>query len=317
MANTYKKDLAPRRTKKKTKKKRGGTVLFLLFIAIAVFIILKIDDGSSLLDSKVAVPSDNIQTNFEVNLDELSALITDDMYTFTAEQSDIDGLYKVAEEYPEYGDKIKFFIKHIGAYSQMAVSTILMAPEKIDFILLEPFSNGDDGAYEAEISIKEGEVPFLIQYDSRWAFHTYGDSAMGNTACGPTSLSMVAIGLTGNTEYTPTYVSDFAMNNGYYVNGSGTAWSLFTDGATYFGLIGEAIPLDKDTMCNRLNNGEEIIASMMAGDFTRGGHLIVIHGYGSGGFEVYDPSSIERSEKTWSFDRLNSQIAQLWSFRKA
>ena len=252
-----------------------------------------------------------------MDLSELSNLITDDMYTFTANQSDIDELYKVAEEYPKYREKINFFVEHIGAYSQTGVVTILMAPEKTDFVLLEPFIKDEGSAYDAEIGVQDGEIPFLIQYDSRWAFHTYGSSAMGNTACGPTCLSMAAIGLTGNTEYTPPYVSDFATNNGYYVQGAGTAWSLFTDGAASFGLFGEAIPLDENTMRNRLDNGEVIIASMLEGDFTRGGHLIIIHSYGTNGFRVYDPSSIERSGKAWSYEKLHPQFAQLWSLREA
>ncbi|NLW64830.1 MAG: hypothetical protein GXY26_01155 [Clostridiales bacterium] len=322
MISTYKKETKRRKARKQAEKKQGKALPAVLIIAIAVFILLKTNSTSSNSifsppDRKAAASCDNIQTNFEVDLNELAALITDDMYTFTACQSDIDELYKTAEEYPEYRDNIHFFIEHIGAYSQAGITTILMAPEKTDFILLEPFSKDDGSAYEAEISVQKGEIPFLIQYDSRWAFHIYGSSSMGNTGCGPTCLSMAAIGLTGNTGYTPPYVSDYAMNSGYYVYGAGTAWSLFTDGAADFGLRGEVIPADEETMRDRLKKGEVIIASMQEGDFTRGGHFIVIHGCGTDGFMVHDPSSIMRSGIVWSFDRLYPQIAQLWSLSRA
>ena len=42
------------------------------------------------------------------------------------------------------------------------------------------------------------------------------------------------------------------------------------------------------------------------------GHFIVIYGYGIGEFRVYDPSSVARSGETWSYARLEPQIAQLW-----
>ena len=41
---------------------------------------------------------------------------------------------------------------------------------------------------------------------------------------------------------------------------------------------------------------------MLPGDFTTSGHFIVIYGHNFLGFKVYDPNSIERSERTWSYD---------------
>lgn len=70
-------------------------------------------------------------------------------------------------------------------------------------------------------------------------------------------------------------------------------------------------------MRERLDAGEVIIASMLPGDFTTSGHFIVIYDYGLFGFNVYDPNSIELSRRTWSFDKLEGQTAQLWSFKKS
>ena len=54
--------------------------------------------------------------------------------------------------------------------------------------------------------------------------------------CGPTSLSMVATGLTGNTSFTPKYVADMSVNMGYYVDEVGTDWTLMTAGASELGI---------------------------------------------------------------------------------
>lgn len=69
-------------------------------------------------------------------------------------------------------------------------------------------------------------MPYLLQYDSRWCFHAYGSSVMGFTACGPACLSMAAIGLTGNTLYTPAYVADMSEAGGPLRHGRG--YSLVT-----------------------------------------------------------------------------------------
>ena len=139
---------------------------------------------------------------------------------------------------------------------------------------------------------------------------------MGITGCGPTCLSMVAIALTGDATATPARIADYAESAGHYVDGAGTAWTLFTQGASAFGLTGEAISLDEATMRERLDAGEIIIASMLPGDFTTSGHFIVIYDYGLFGFNVCDPNSIELSRRTWSFSKLEGQTAQLWSFKK-
>ena len=170
---------------------------------------------------------------------------------------------------------------------------------------------------ENAVSVKKGEIPYFIQYDSRWGLLDYGSGPMGFTGCGPTCLAMAAAGLTGNADFTPDDVADYAEANGYYVTGAGTAWSLFTDGAAAFGLTGRQMALDESDMKDVINSGGVIIASMQSGDFTTEGHFIVIWGYGLGGFKVYDPNNIEKSSRTWSYTRLKPQIAAVWSITAA
>lgn len=95
--------------------------------------------------------------------------------------------------------------------------------------------------------------------------------------------------------------------------GTGTMWSLFTEGAAAYGLTGEEIPLDESVMNSCLGSGAVIVASMLPGDFTQSGHFIVIYGLGDGGYRVHDPNSAGRSAQTWTYERLSGQIANLWS----
>ena len=44
------------------------------------------------------------------------------------------------------------------------------------------------------------------------------------------------------------------------------------------------------------------------------GHFIVIAGYENGAFRVLDPNSRANSEKSWSYETLESQIKAIWSF---
>ena len=175
----------------------------------------------------------------------------------------------------------------------------------------------EQGDVSVNIELTPGEIPYLLQYDSRWAYHGYGSSYMGYTACGPTCLSMAALALTGNPAYTPPFVADWAEANGHYVPGAGTAWTLFTTGAAAFGLNGTAISAGEEDLTARLERGEIIVASMLPGDFTTSGHFILIVKSEALGFRVYDPNSMALSRKYWTYDTLAPQIAQLWSLTAA
>lgn len=301
---------------RKKQKKRGcfgKMVFFLLFMTVAVIAVLKV--SGILGGSSVKVPTDNIKVDFSVDFEVLSNQIDARGGDFTASDSDIEFLKKIAAKQTRYSQEINFFIEHISAYSQMAVNTVILSPEKISFVLLEPFA--EIQGYDSGVKVRKGTVPYFIQYDSRWGFAEYGGGVIGYTACGPTCLAMAAAGITGDESYTPLYMSEYAEQNGYYVSGTGTAWSLFTNGVSEFGLAGQEISVDEYDMFKRLRRGEVIIASMSYGDFTYSGHFIVIYGYALGSFKIYDPSSIERSERTWSIEQLNGQIAQLWSISAA
>ena len=96
----------------------------------------------------------------------------------------------------------------------------------------------------------------------------------------------------------------------------GTAWSLLSEKCTVFGVYAEEVGLDEDAMAEAVTNGHPIVACVGEGDFTTGGHFIVITGYKDGKFTVNDPNSVIRTNKTWDFDTLSKQIDGIWAYYK-
>lgn len=171
-----------------------------------------------------------------------------------------------------------------------------------------------DGEFSVEVSTSE--VPLFLQYDERWGYADYGTSFLGLSGCGPTCLSMVYTYLTQDGSMNPLKMGDFSMNQGYLTDDNDTSWQLMTDGATTLGLTSEELTLSETTLIEALKSGKLIICSMSAGDFTSNGHYIVIRDYEDGKFYVNDPNSKIRSEASWTFERLEGQISNLWAISK-
>ncbi|MEE0776104.1 MAG: papain-like cysteine protease family protein [Bacillota bacterium] len=164
------------------------------------------------------------------------------------------------------------------------------------------------------IAIGDRDIPLLLQTDVRWANEPYGDDTVSKSGCGPTCIAMVAQGLCGS-DTAPDEVAAYSEDNGYFDAGSGTRWTLMTEGVAAFGLRGRELPLDEGSIRNALNGGTPIIASVKPGDFTDKGHFIVFAGLAKNGeVIVNDPNSKSRSERTWPLDRLIPQIKNLWCF---
>lgn len=253
-----------------------------------------------------------INNEYVLDMDGMDALLQPEDYTFIPTEDDLTILQSLEEQYPEYAEKIQFFIDHIGAYHQTAVNNVIVAPEKIDFVLAERFATQTETG-EWNFSLEGLSLPYYIQYDHRWALHPYGNGVMGYTGCGPTCFAMVSAAVTGNQDITPDRVADYAIDRGFYVSGSGTDWRLFTEGARELGFHGKMIYPDESIMKQELWNGNYLVVSLRPGDFTRVGHFVVIHSCDEEGFWLYDPNSIERSSRVWPYETLLSQIAQVWT----
>ncbi len=210
--------------------------------------------------------------------------------------------------------RVQDVIDRCQDYPEDLLKMLSRNPDMLDFVLDYPEKQGQvfaDTIGDVEI----GEVPLLLQYDPRWGYGDYGASSVVVSGCGPACLAMVAAGLTGDNTITPYAVAQYAGQEGYYVYGAGTAWSLMSRGASRFGVEGEELPLMKSKMESALEEGRPIICVVGPGDFTTSGHFIVITGMRDGQFTVNDPNSAERSNKLWNYETLEPQISNLWAFR--
>ena len=186
-------------------------------------------------------------------------------------------------------------------------------PETIDFV--RDYQTKKDVPPAENIGeVTAGVIPHLLQWDERWGYQIYGDNMIAVNGCGPTVISMVASGLTGDNTITPYRVAKFAEQNGYYEGDAGTSWALMTKGAAQFGVYGEEMGLSEEAVFSSLENGNPIICSMSPGDFTTTGHFIVLVGIEDGKIRVNDPNSVKRSEKLWDYETLYPQISNLWVY---
>jgi hypothetical protein len=111
---------------------------------------------------------------------------------------------------------------------------------------------------------------------------------------------MVVSSLT-DTTVDPVQVSAWAEQNGYKAPDSGSYHALIPDGAAHFGLAVEgAAASEAQKIVDALASGQLVVAIMGPGQFTKGGHFIVLRGVtAEGKILVADPASRSRSEQTW------------------
>lgn len=215
----------------------------------------------------------------------------------------------------ESNPKIAEILEQPERYPEELLEAVAYEEELADFALAYPEKKDIPPADSIE-ELQPGEIPELFQWDDRWGYVWYGDGPLGVTGCGPTTLAMAAAGLTGNEKITPAAVAEFAEENGYYVEGTGTSWRLMEEGCEAFGLRGREMVLDKPLVFAELEKGNPVICSMKPGDFTIKGHFILLTGLEEGKIRIHDPFSRDNNQKRWEYEELEPQINNLWVFEK-
>ncbi|MGX8710085.1 MAG: C39 family peptidase [bacterium] len=231
--------------------------------------------------------------------------------TGTIPEETAETLQAMAAQNPKAGP----ILQNPGRYPERLLESLARNPELLDFTLDYPEKKGTS-AKNIDLSGKDrqGRIPLLMQWDEDWGYASYGDGIIALDGCGPTCLSMVAVGLTGDSALNPKSVAEFSEKNGYLDANGSTLWTLMSKGAKDLGLSSREIPLDESLMAQELAKGHPIICSLRPGDFTTVGHFIVLYGYENGNFLVNDPNSKSRSEQAWSYGTLKPQIRNLWAF---
>ena len=211
-------------------------------------------------------------------------------------------------------NRYQSIIQQRACYPTRMIEDLERNPEIIDFV--EGYNNNIESA-QGKFTQEEMSTPFplLMQWDKRWGYKSYGNSIIGLSGCGPTCLSMVIFSLTRSLDATPDSIAKYSMDNGYYVEGVGTAWSLMTDVAEDYGItVNIANILTEEEIEKYISGGSIVICSMGPGDFTDQGHFIVIRGYNNDGFVINDPFSYANSSHEWNYDQFASQICQMWVY---
>ena len=190
-------------------------------------------------------------------------------------------------------------------------------PETKEFVENYPTEYGKKHTVDmSEYRGKPG-VPLFLQWDQRWGYLDYGDDVAGLTACGPMCLSMAGYALTGDeTRFRPDRVIQFAIDEGYCIPGSGSSWSLISEGGPKLGLDVIEIPLVESRIVSNLEVGNPIICIMGPGTFTTSGHFILLTGMEDGKFRINDPNSRSKSERLWEYKEFCDQVRNLWVIRK-
>lgn len=226
----------------------------------------------------------------------------------------IETLLKEYQTYPQ----VKQILSHLSSYPSSLLQLAARNPETIDFVALYPEYKSKNAVTPTLFNrdpYLQNAIPLFLQWDTQWGYTLYGDDFLAVNGCGPTALSMVTVGLTGHSEFTPLAVANFCDSSGYYINGQGTSWTLMNEGAQELGLKSQDIPLKYASIISELKKHHPLIASMKPGHFTTEGHFIVLAGIAPNGqIIVNDPSSLKRSLKTWDLSLILEECKHLWSF---
>ena len=177
-----------------------------------------------------------------------------------------------------------------------------------DFYIGNIDASGDVITYETVGNCVKNVV-YFNQGEEPWKSMSYGTSTIGAAGCGPTSLAIVISTLTNQT-VTPQMTAAYAISNGEYVSGVGTAHSFPTNAAKHWGLTCERVGKNRmDYVVQSLKEGKMVVEICEAYTITGSGsgHFIVLTGVTSDGYiTIADCASRERTGKVYSVDTIKS-----------
>ena len=214
------------------------------------------------------------------------------------------------------------FKKNTETYENVAVPEVIKEfvkkyPEAAEYADNYGKYHAKDLKMDVSSEMKDRDIPLFIQWDKRWGYKDYGEGYVGTSGCGPTCIAMVACGLLNDETINPYEVAKYSDDQGFYVSGQGTSWSLMTEGAKHYGINGEGGKISAKYIKKNLSEDTPLICSMKPGDFTTSGHFIVLTGFDDDGLVIVnDPNSRNNSDKHWEVDVLVSQMKGIWKYSR-
>ncbi|MCQ2507904.1 MAG: YdcF family protein [Dorea sp.] len=210
-------------------------------------------------------------------------------------------------------------LKNLG-YPSSLISLYRRNKEARDFVLdyaIYDEMNKDPSDIDISAEVKKGKYPHFLQWDERWGYEYYGDDYLSVTGCGPTALTVVYCGLTGDHKKNPLTVAKMAEKRDLVVGKQGSKWSIMTELGSELGLqVYESYP-DAEVIKSELKQKHPIIAIMGKGRFTEGGHFIVLCGIDKKGrIVIRDSNSVDRTKKHWKVETLLEEMQDMWVYSK-
>lgn len=279
---------------KKKKKSRKNSIFILVLISLVTIAFAKI----------IFINAINEEPKVEAISEKKLHLLDSD-----------DPIIKSLVEKSINNTKINTILNNIDSYPDALLDLANKNNETINFVAdyTKHLSSKKNQSISVKSDYKPGQIPLFSQWDERWGYHKYGNNFLAINGCAPTSLAMVAVGLTGDTTINPKVVAEYSYKNGFYVDGVGSSWNLISNGIEHFGLKSEELPLIKSSIISTLKAGNPIILTVKPGTFTSTGHFLVLTGVASDGkIKINDPNSKFNSKKTWDIDVFIKEAKNLW-----
>ncbi len=245
----------------------------------------------------------------------------DTIETALTESAYGDELRTLYETYPQ----IETILLNMQDYPDWLLEHMIAQPETIDWVVEYPEYMKKSEEEINQIALEpvdleqyemHGQIPIFYQWTSTWGYAKYGEEQIAIDGCGPTCLAMVAVGLTGDTSYTPKKVADISMEIGTYLPDTGTTWDLMEKGPAQMGFQSwQMKSWSASAILQELESGHPVICSMKEGTFTTQGHFIVLAGVTEDGkVLVNDPNSKVRTQTKWDAQELLDQTKGMWAF---
>ena len=163
-----------------------------------------------------------------------------------------------------------------------------------------------------------------MQTDPRWKDRPYqvkGETAtIGGSGCGPSCAAMLIETLTGQT-FTPEDACKWSVDHGYKALNAGTYYGYFAPQFAAFGIKCWQLswtntyhnPRSKihDQALAYLKEGYYLIALMKKGNWTGGGHFIVVW-WADGKIRINDPASTKDRRLNGDVETFRNECAYYW-----
>ena len=227
----------------------------------------------------------------------------------------------------ETDKRAEYIIEHYDEYPSELVNIYLKSePEKaeknLDFVYNYVFYKDNYKSMSfTEDEVNCESVPKLYMYDTRWCYEKFEGGYIKTDGCVAVSLTMANLYLNHNTNLDPVKIAKKAEE----IDNIGTLGGISNEKMVQlcesigFNVVEHNYSPKAEnkeepavsTVINALNDGHVVMLGMVGEKF--GGHALIVTSCSEDGtMHVNDPASAEKTEQSWNFNELRSEMYFLW-----